>query len=107
MKAVTMVMLAVLMFTLQTTEAHPHKRVVNKHQYNQHKRIQQGVHSGQLTRREATALRIQQVKIRSYKYMAKADGRVTHAERKMIRHAEMQVNRGIYNKKHNNRRVYR
>ena len=97
-------MAAVLMFTLQTAEAHPHKRVVDKHQYNQHKRIQQGVHSGQLTRREATALRMQQVKIKSYKRMSKADGRVTHAERKMIRHAEMQASRGIYNKKHNNNR---
>lgn len=104
MKVVTIVMAAVFMFSLQTAEAHAYKRAGDKQQYNQRKRIQDGVQTGQLTHREATALRMQQVKIRSYKQMAKADGRVTHAERKMIRHAEMHSNRNIYNKKHNNNR---
>ncbi len=100
----TLVMAAIFMFALQTAEAHPHNRVIDKHQYNQHKRIQHGARTGQLTQREAMSLRMQQVRIQSYKRMAKADGRVTHAERRMIRHAQMRANKNIYYKKHNNAR---
>ncbi|MCB9045310.1 MAG: hypothetical protein H6550_04120 [Chitinophagales bacterium] len=108
MKAITAVLAAIFMFAVQPAEAHPYKRNVNKHQYYQHKRIQHGVRTGQLTRREAGALRMQQARVRNYKQMAMADGRVTHNERRMIQHAQMHANRSIYNKKHNNRtRVYR
>lgn len=74
---------------------------ISHKQYNQHCRIQQGVHSGQLTRREATSLRMQQARIAGMKRMAKADGVVTHRERKMINRAQHNSSVAIYHKKHN------
>lgn len=68
MKRITSI-LAVLaiMLATQTAVAHPHGQRVPHKQYHQHKRIQHGVHTGQLTRHEAKMLRAQQAKVRHYK----------------------------------------
>ncbi len=79
---------------------------INRTQYNQHQRIKQGVRNGQLTKHEARRLHMQQAKVRHYKQMAMADGRVTPRERQMIRHTQKQANRNIYYKKHNGRNRY-
>ena len=75
------------------------KKVVNR-QYNQHQRIKHGVYNGSLTPREAGALRMQQAKVRHYKQMAMADGRITPAERNLINRTQKQANRNIYHQKH-------
>lgn len=95
----------VLVAMLFTTAVNAQTRTpaVNKHQYKQHQRIKQGVHNGSLTRHEARNLHMQQAKIRHYKQMAKADGRITKSERRLIDHEQRKADRNIYYKKHNNR----
>lgn len=70
---------------------------------NEHRRIRQGVRSGELTRRETKTLAEQQKDIREDRKEAKADGVVTGAERKEIKQDKRQASRSIYRKKHNRR----
>jgi hypothetical protein len=77
--------------------------IVNERQRNQHNRIKQGVKSGELTRKEAAKLRNEEKTIQAEKQMAKADGKVTPAERAKIRRDQNRANRDIYRKKHNER----
>lgn len=94
-----------IMLAGQIADAAPNN---GRSQYNQHRRIQQGVRSGQLTRPEAAHLRVQQAKIRNYKTMAMADGRITPAERRLIHKEQAKANHNIYRAKHNSRtRRYR
>ena len=82
-----------------------HKRV-NHTQVKQHHRIKHGVRSGSLTRQETMQLRRQQMRVQNYKKMAMADGRITPAERKMIRDAQRRANYAIYAQKHDRQRRY-
>ena len=54
---------------------------VAKKQANQHARINEGVKSGELTKKEAAALRAREAKLQRDKKIAKSDGKVTPAER--------------------------
>lgn len=90
----------VLLLSVQTAEAHPHGKNM-KRQVNQHQRIKHGMKSGQLTPREAKALRMQQRQIAGMKRVARADGWVSPQERKIINRAQRNANRNIYYKKHN------
>ena len=72
-------------------------------QVRQHKRIKQGVKSGEITRAEAVNLRNGQKEIREDKREAKADGVVTTAEKQEIRQDQRQESRKIFRKKHNRR----
>lgn len=101
MKVMTSILAGLaIVFAVQTAEAHPHGHRVPQKQYNQHKRIQHGVRSGQLTRPEAHMLRAQQSKVRHYKQMAMADGRVTPGERRLINRTQAHAGRNIYRQKH-------
>ena len=73
---------------------------VGKTQVKQTARIKQGVHSGELTRREAKGLKKQQREIQRDKRLARADGVVTKRERAHIRHEQQVANRSIYRQKH-------
>lgn len=64
--------------------------VVDARQSEQHERIDQGVASGELTRREAAGLRAQQAHVRQEEREAKADGVVTRRER---RHLQRELDR--------------
>ncbi|PWD97920.1 hypothetical protein [Marinilabilia rubra] len=75
--------------------------VVKKRQMNQQTRINQGVKSGELTKRETVKLQKQQRNVRKTKRAAKADGVVTRGERAVIQHKQNKANRNIYRKKHN------
>jgi hypothetical protein len=79
---------------------------IKERQYNQHQRIKHGVRNGELTRGEARQLRMQQAKVKHYRQMAMADGRVTPGERRMINRTQMNASRNIYHKKHNGRYRY-
>ena len=90
---------AVLMAgTLVAQEATPK---INERQVNQQKRIRQGVRSGQLTRKEARHIEVREARIQHEKMMAKADGRVTMAERRRLNRELNHQSKMIYHKKHN------
>lgn len=75
--------------------------VVTERQQDQKARINQGVATGQLTGKEAAALRTEQRGIQAEKKAFKADGKVTAAERAKLRADQNRASRHIYKKKHN------
>lgn len=87
----------ILALTVSNAEAQTGKQV------RQHKRIKQGVKSGEITKAEAINLRKGQQEIRQEKREARADGVVTPAEKKEIRQDQRQESRKIFRKKHNRR----
>ena len=101
----TMMMAAALLTGLLTTEtatAGPRKRHSIKHeQVQQQHRIHQGVRTGELTKKEAAQLHMQQAQIQRYKQLAKCDGKVTRKERAFIQAEQANAAQHIYRKKHN------
>jgi CRISPR/Cas system-associated endoribonuclease Cas2 len=73
---------------------------------NQMRRIQQGIHSGELTRKEARILRREQRNIRRLKQHFVRDGRISRHERRALRKRYAKAGRHIYRFKHNERRRY-
>jgi hypothetical protein len=74
--------------------------VLNARQHNQHARIAQGVHSGELTRPEAARLARGQVRLQRLENRAKVDGTVTLRERARLEHRANVQSRRIYAQKH-------
>ena len=107
MKRITMMSLAAAMLivvagsSLAATAASTSTPRVARRQVHQHARIQAGVKSGELTRPEARNLRHDQRHIQRVKQRARADGKVTPAERARITAAQNHESRKIYRKKHN------
>lgn len=77
------------------------KKQVNKRQVTQHKKINQGVKSGELTKKEAAQLKAQQRNINQTKKAAKADGVVTPKEKAIIKKKQNNAAKNIAKKKHN------
>ena len=73
---------------------------VNARQHNQRERIQQGVKSGELTRRETGRLTEQQRDVRQLERAYESDGTLTGAERRDLQHEQNQASRDIYRQKH-------
>jgi hypothetical protein len=73
---------------------------IDKRQANQEKRIDQGVASGELTKREARRLEKQQAHINKAEGRAKADGVVTKAERARLHHEQDKASGNILRQKH-------
>lgn len=78
---------------------------IDKRQELQQKRIDQGVQSGELTKREAERLERRQERISKMEEKAKADGVVTKKERARIHHQQDQESRRIYREKHDNQKA--
>ena len=98
MKTVRVLAVLVLMLTISTaTNAQAGRSRI------QHKRIAQGVRSGELTRNETRQLASEQRNIRLEKREARADAVVTAAERREIRREKRHASRNIIRKKHNRR----
>lgn len=76
------------------------QNVIKKVQVKQAKRISQGVHSGELTKKEATKLKRGQKKVQKMKKRAKADGVVTKKEKAKIKKFQKKQSKKIYKKKH-------
>ncbi|MEM6264529.1 MAG: hypothetical protein AAGI38_18595 [Bacteroidota bacterium] len=94
--ALSMMILGTISFaTAQVTPG------ATKTQVRQQARIQQGVRTGELNRRETRQLQRQQANIRRTKRRAKADGVVTPAERRDIKSKQRRANRTIRRKKNN------
>ena len=73
---------------------------IDKRQENQQRRIDQGVKSGQLTKREAARLQKGQARVQRMEDRAKADGTVTKRERARIQRQQNVQNRRIAREKH-------
>jgi hypothetical protein len=88
---------------LHTVAAHAGTPSVDRRQARQVERIQRGVRSGELTLREARALRAGQLQVRRMEHRAKADGIVTARERVRLHRALDVQARRIHQLKHNRR----
>jgi hypothetical protein len=84
----------------QTPTQTPATPQVDQRQANQAQRIDQGVASGELNRREAHRLQHQQGRIQRAENRAKADGTVTAGERKHLHHMQDRASRNIAHQKH-------
>jgi hypothetical protein len=96
----TFVMLATV---LSASAFAQNSRGIDRRQHEQRDRIQQGVRSGELTRREANRLRHDQFQIRRLERRAEADGVLTARERFRINRNLNESSRDIRRLKHNRR----
>lgn len=78
---------------------------VDKRQEVQQKRIDQGVQSGELNKREAARLERHQAGIDKMENKAKADGTVSKKERAVIHHAQNNESQRIHRQKHDRQRA--
>ncbi len=77
---------------------------VDRRQYNQERRIDQGVHNGTLSKREARRLDRNQRHVDAMENRAKRDGVVTRRERARMQVAQDRQSRKIYRQKHDGNR---
>lgn len=80
---------------------------IDHRQAAQQRRINQGVASGELTRREAERLQREQARIRKAEDKALADGRLTRGERATIEHMQDKASAHISAEKHDRQHVHR
>jgi hypothetical protein len=73
---------------------------IDQRQANQEKRIDQGIASGQLNKRETRRLERQQTVINKAEDKAKADGSVSASERKHLTKMQNHASRNIARQKH-------
>ena len=73
---------------------------IDQRQARQEQRIDQGIASGELTRRETRRLERQQTVIDKAEDRAKADGSVSAQERKRLTYAQNRASRSIARQKH-------
>lgn len=77
---------------------------IDARQANQQARIEQGRATGALSPREAARLEAGQAKVAGMKAAAKADGKVSGAERKAIKQEQDKQSRRIHRQKHDGNR---
>ena len=77
-------------------------RIKNR-QVHQQKRIHQGVHSGELTRREIKVLKKEQRHVQQTKKKVWSDGELTRRERVRLERHQDKSSAHIYKLKHNDR----
>lgn len=80
-------------------ESNPRAAKASARQAAQHTRINQGIKSGELTKKEAKVLKVQQRDINRTKKRAKADGQVTREEKRKINRKQNRANRNIKRQK--------
>ncbi len=73
---------------------------INQHQENQKDRIQQGVKSGELTRREALTLKEKEFRAARVEKRLKEDGSLTPEERARLQKYQDYLSKDIYKQKH-------
>lgn len=78
---------------------------IDKRQEMQQKRIDQGVKSGELNKREAERLERRQERIVKMEGKARSDGVVTQKERARIHHQQDQESRRIHREKHDRQKA--
>ncbi len=90
----------VILFTMAASSANAQ---IKQRSQNQKHRIVKGVKNGELTKAEKKNLIADQKEIHQDVKLAKADGKITAGERRIITREQNQESREIYRKKHNNR----
>lgn len=78
---------------------------IDKRQEMQQKRIDQGVQSGELNKREAARLERHQDRVSKMEDKAKADGTVTKKERAALHHAQNNESQRIHRQKHDRQKA--
>ncbi len=73
---------------------------IDKRQEAQDKRIEQGVKSGELNKKEAKRLEKGQDRVQKMEDKATADGKVTNKEKAKVEHAQDRQSTRIYRQKH-------
>ena len=73
---------------------------LDKREANQQKRIDQGVASGQLNAKETNRLDKREAKLNADEAAAKADGKVTRAERRKLQREANRDSKAIHKQKH-------
>lgn len=94
----TLLVLCVLTTPLAT--AGTRDPVINNRQDRQAARIDEGVASGELNRREARRLHRKEREIKAKEHVYKADGTLTHAERRDLKTDLNTLSKDIKNEKH-------
>lgn len=100
MKKLGLIITAVLFISTGLFAQSTKTPIVNKKQKNQISRIEQGVYSGELTKRETRKLIKQEAKLQKQKKIAKSDGVVTKRERAKLNHEANKLSAKIYKQKH-------
>lgn len=73
---------------------------IDQRQANQEQRIERGIASGELTKREARRMNRQQAVVNRAEDKAKADGTVTAQEKQRLTKAQNATSKRIYRQKH-------
>ncbi|THJ24879.1 MAG: hypothetical protein CAF45_003555 [Nitrospira sp. CG24E] len=100
MKRVLLTVTAMTLLMTGVAYAETETPAIDQRQANQEQRIDQGVASGQLNKREANRLNRQQRHINKIEDKAKSDGVVTKKERARIGAAQNRASRHLAREKH-------
>jgi hypothetical protein len=80
--------------------ADSYEQIINQRQANQEGRIDQGIRSGELNRREAARLERGQERVNRMEDRALADGKIGKGEFRRIENAQNAQSQRIYRQKH-------
>ena len=100
MKRVLFAVTAIALLVTGMAYAEAETRVSDQRQTNQEQRVDQGVASGQLNKREANRLNKQQKHINRVEGRAKSDGVVTKKEQARINKKQNRASRHLAREKH-------
>jgi hypothetical protein len=100
----TGIVMAIGIALVVTSVAPGFGRTIKKRARSEENRIEQGKESGRLTPKEAERLENQQEIIDKERGQAMEDGKMTHRERRDIKHDQKRLSKDIYRKKHNKQR---
>lgn len=73
---------------------------IDKRQENQDKRIEQGVKSGELNKKEAARMEKGQERVQKIENKAMADGKMTTKEKVVVERAQDRQSKRVYRQKH-------
>ena len=86
--------------------AETYERIIDRRQDRQEDRIDQGIRSGELNRREAARLERGQAHVNRLENRALADGSISRGEFHRIEQAQNEQSRRIYRQKHDRQHRY-
>ena len=100
MKIVLSILLAATFVLSASALSMAGPRGINSREHREQQRINQGIRSGELTRREASRLEARMARIRTDERFAKLDGHLTPTERARLQRELNRESRSIYRQKH-------
>ncbi len=91
----------------QTSAQDAPKAPIARREFNQQRRIGEGIRNGRFNARQGARLERQQMRIHRQAHMMRArhNGRLTMRQRRFINHRQNIASRRIYRAKHHNRRI--